>query len=167
MQESAHAGGLINRPAIAAAGTAAVVFASDQILKNIFSSYDFETTRILIPHIIETVQHQNFGIIANVPLPRWAIVVASLIVITFVLNAIRNAARRNDALSTIALGILLGGALGNLYDRVVFDYVFDWVLLLGRSAVNLADAAIVIGAGWYLMRYAKKRRNAPPISQAC
>jgi signal peptidase II len=163
MQESADPRGLINKPAIAAAITAAVVFGADQILKNIFSSYDFETPRVLIPHIIETIQHQNFGIIANVPLPRWMIVTASLIVITFVLNAIRITVRQKDLLGAIALGILLGGAFGNLYDRVVFDYVFDWVLLFGRSAVNLADASIVIGAGWYLLLIFKRkeqRKNA-------
>jgi signal peptidase II len=159
MQESADPRGLINKPAVTAAITAAVVFGADQISKNIFSSYDYETPRVLIPHIIETVQHQNFGIIANVPLPRWIIVAASLIVIAIVLNAIRIAARRNDVLAAIALGILLGGAFGNLYDRVIFDYVFDWVLLFGRSAVNLADAAIVTGAAWYLIRYAYKRKG--------
>ena len=49
----------------------------------------------------------------------------------------------------IALGMLLGGALGNAFDRLGYGYVVDWVLLrlpgIITNVSNFADHAIVIG----------------------
>lgn len=55
---------------------------------------------------------------------------------------------RGDPLLTLALGLLLGGALGNLIDRVRFGHVIDWVDT-GIGSVrwytwNIADAAISV-----------------------
>jgi signal peptidase II len=54
--------------------------------------------------------------------------------------------RRNHAVGAAALGVLIGGALGNFVDRLLFGYVFDWILLVGRSALNVADLCILLGA---------------------
>ena len=61
---------------------------------------------------------------------------------------------RNLYLS-IALGLLLGGAIGNLIDRFRFGYVVDWVDM-GIGDVrfwtfNVADSAITIGAGLLIL----------------
>ncbi len=53
-----------------------------------------------------------------------------------------------------ALALVLGGALGNLWDRVSEGSVVDFVDLYFRGwhwpAFNVADAAITLGAGWLL-----------------
>ncbi|MBB3102821.1 signal peptidase II [Azomonas macrocytogenes] len=51
----------------------------------------------------------------------------------------------------IALALVLGGALGNLYDRVVLGHVIDFILVHWQDrwrfpAFNIADTAITIGA---------------------
>ena len=50
----------------------------------------------------------------------------------------------------IALTLVLGGALGNLYDRVVLGYVVDFISVHYQQsyfpAFNLADSAITLGA---------------------
>ncbi len=52
--------------------------------------------------------------------------------------------------SGIALGLILGGALGNLYDRIRFSYVIDFlevrILHYHWPDFNVADSAIVVGA---------------------
>nr|WP_312508546.1 signal peptidase II [Pseudomonas luteola] len=57
---------------------------------------------------------------------------------------------RNDTWIAIALALILGGAIGNLYDRVVLGHVIDFVLIHWREhlfpAFNLADSAITVGA---------------------
>lgn len=58
---------------------------------------------------------------------------------------------RNDTWTAIALALILGGALGNLYDRMVLGHVIDFVLVHWRQewffpAFNLADSAICVGA---------------------
>ena len=50
----------------------------------------------------------------------------------------------------IAIALILGGALGNLYDRVVFGYVIDFLDFHWSGshfpAFNVADAALSVGA---------------------
>jgi len=50
----------------------------------------------------------------------------------------------------IALALVLGGALGNLYDRLVYGYVIDFIdWYVGDyhwPAFNIADASIFLGA---------------------
>lgn len=55
----------------------------------------------------------------------------------------------------IGLALILGGALGNLYDRMLAGYVIDFIsLYFGQyrfATFNIADAAISIGAGLLLL----------------
>lgn len=93
--------------------------------------------------LLTTVQHRNHGLIFNVPAPIWLILGVSAVVFILVLVFFyRKIAQWPIAL---ALGLLLGGALGNGYDRVVFGFVRDWILLFERSAFNIADMAIGTG----------------------
>ena len=58
---------------------------------------------------------------------------------------------RNDTWLAIALALVLGGALGNLYDRIAFGHVIDFILVHWQNrhyfpAFNFADSAICVGA---------------------
>jgi len=57
---------------------------------------------------------------------------------------------RQDLMLAVALMLILGGALGNLLDRVIFGYVIDFVDVHYRHwhwpAFNVADSAITLGA---------------------
>jgi lipoprotein signal peptidase len=55
----------------------------------------------------------------------------------------------------LALGLILGGTLGNLYDRVVFNGVRDflhWNYLFDWPVFNIADCCLVCGAGLLLLQ---------------
>ncbi|WP_157484825.1 signal peptidase II [Gilvimarinus polysaccharolyticus] len=58
-------------------------------------------------------------------------------------------------LEAMALGFVLGGALGNLYDRVMLGHVVDFIVVHYQDsyfpAFNLADAAICFGAFWLIV----------------
>ncbi len=73
------------------------------------------------------------------------VAVAASALILFLLR--RHAGERWFALG---LALILGGALGNLYDRVVLGHVVDFLLLHWRGwhypAFNVADSAITVGA---------------------
>lgn len=58
-----------------------------------------------------------------------------------------------SAVGAIGAGFLLGGALGNLLDRVIHGAVVDYVKLLfiDFPVFNLADACILLGAGLLVM----------------
>jgi signal peptidase II len=61
--------------------------------------------------------------------------------------------------------LILGGALGNLVDRVVHGHVIDFLLLhFGETVLfvfNLADAALTVGPVLLLLVYLRPRRAAP------
>lgn len=185
MQESPDAGGVRNEPVKtadhsriihsrgfpaqwAAVLGAAVVFCADRITKIVMRSVINEGgSRIQAANgpvrgdhgLISVVWHQNEGIIANLPVPMWVIVVVSVVILALVAHAVVTAIRQGRGWQALWLGVLIGGAMGNLYDRIVVGYVFDWILLFGRSAVNLADAGIVAGAVGYVVQAGRVTRH--------
>jgi signal peptidase II len=61
----------------------------------------------------------------------------------------------------VAVGLLAGGALGNLADRVREGAVTDYVDILSWPPFNLADVAIVAGVALLLLVYVVRPREAP------
>ncbi len=63
--------------------------------------------------------------------------------------------RRSHWLLGLGLGLILGGALGNLYDRLTLGYVVDFISVHWRGwyfpTFNLADSAISVGAACLLL----------------
>jgi signal peptidase II len=79
---------------------------------------------------------------------RWMLLVFSLLAAVAVLIALLKLGRRISA-TTIALALILGGALGNAYDRLRFGYVIDFlevhIVHYHWPDFNVADSAIVVG----------------------
>lgn len=61
---------------------------------------------------------------------------------------------RPGALVQIGMGLLLGGAIGNLVDRILFGKVTDFIYIqvINYPIFNLADSAIVVGVLLILIR---------------
>ena len=79
-------------------------------------------------------------------LGRWLLAIVALVVVGFLLVWLRQAGNR---LMAVAIGLIVGGALGNLIDRVRFGAVVDFIELHAAGyafyVFNVADAAISIG----------------------
>ena len=86
-----------------------------------------------------------------------------IIVLLFWLSRVRG------ALMAVALGLVIGGALGNVIDRLRFDGVVDFLYFhagsWGWPAFNLADAAICLGVAAILLDGLLSRRDAPRAIQ--
>ena len=54
-----------------------------------------------------------------------------------------------------ALGLILGGTIGNLIDRIFLGYVVDFINLKFWPVFNLADTATTIGLIWLIWIYRK------------
>ena len=60
----------------------------------------------------------------------------------------------------IALGLVLGGAISNLIDRLTFHAVFDFLDIHRWPVFNVADIAITIGGGLLFIYWLRVPRNA-------
>jgi signal peptidase II len=58
---------------------------------------------------------------------------------------------KEDKLMRISLAMQLGGALGNLIDRVVFGPVTDFISVMNFPVFNIADASITVGVGLLIL----------------
>jgi signal peptidase II len=125
--------------------TAIVVLTIDQLAKlAVRESIAPGETRSLLPGV-KLVDTRNRGIAFGLELgSHWLVtVLIALSLLVLLLYFARNSARPLLWLST---GMLLGGALGNVLDRIRAGSVTDFVKLpLGWPPFNLADAAITIG----------------------
>ena len=75
---------------------------------------------------------------------------------------------RNDTWLAIALALILGGALGNLYDRIAYGHVVDFILVHGQNrwyfpAFNFADSAICVGAVMLALDMFKSKKSGEPV----
>jgi signal peptidase II len=89
----------------------------------------------------------SFGLLrADSDIMRWGLVMLSLVISAIFVSWLRTASNR---LTGVALGLVIGGALGNVIDRIRFGAVADFFDFSGLGFVwvfNVADAAITVGA---------------------
>ena len=75
---------------------------------------------------------------------------------------------RNDTWLAIALALVLGGALGNLYDRIVIGHVIDFIFVHwkehGFPAFNVADSAITVGAIMLALDMFKSKKTGETVN---
>jgi signal peptidase II len=109
----------------------------------------------VIPHVFAISHVENpgaaFSLFNDSPSPervRWLLLIFSLVAAIAVLVALVKLGRRVTATS-VGLALILGGALGNAYDRLRFGYVIDFlevhIIHYHWPDFNVADSAIVVG----------------------
>lgn len=131
--------------AILVSSVAELALAGDLVLKHfLFGKTDLIENVSLFNGLVRFIEHRNYGISFNIPLPLLLTVLITLGVLAGALYYVTKKSERNLA-DLIGLGLLLGGALGNLVDRLWLGFVRDWLLLFGRSAINLADIFVLSG----------------------
>ncbi len=134
---------------------AAMIVVVDQIAKALLrSKLPLHDDLSIIPGVLSFTHVRNtgaaFGLLNAIDFPFKAALIA--IVAAAALVAIAAYAARlapGQKMARIGLALILGGAVGNLIDRVAFGYVLDFVDVYWRSyhfwAFNVADSAITIG----------------------
>lgn len=113
----------------------------------------------------------SFGMLrADSGFGRWALVALSFVISGVFVWWLRSAARKMTA---FALGLVIGGALGNVIDRIRFGAVADFLDFHGLFfpwVFNVADAAITVGAGLLLLDFVlhgeEKPSPAPATAEA-
>lgn len=133
------------------AGTAALVLALDVVSKLVVVARLSDHAPIrLLGGLLTLRLTRNAG--AAFGLAEGATILFSAVAVAVVVVIARAARRLGSTGWAVALGLVLGGALGNLSDRLLRDpgplrgRVVDWIELPHWPIFNLADTAIVCGA---------------------
>jgi len=135
----------------------ALVIIADRLSKNWVSAHIRLGGAIpVIDHILRISHWTNegaaFSMFANTASPnavRWALVAFTLFAALVVFLVLLRLGNR-ITLATVALALILGGALGNVHDRIVYGSVIDFIEVHIFSYhwpdFNVADSSVVTGA---------------------
>ena len=157
-------------PRLLLASIAGVALAADQITKAIaLGALDDGRSRPVIDGVLHWTLQRNpgaaFGIFQRAP------VLFTVLAIGIVIFILAIAPRVKDVLNAVALGLVLGGALGNLTDRLFRPpgpfrgRVIDFIDFRIWPTFNLADVAVVVGAGLLaIASFRADRRAERPAS---
>jgi len=133
-----------------------IVILLDQIIKYIVSKYIQPSQSIpIIKDIIHLTYIQNTGAGFGI-LKGWnaILIFVSLIIIGIILFYFDRIIKEKQIHIPIAL--ILGGAIGNLIDRVFLGHVIDFIDFRIWPAFNISDSCITIGALWLIVYFWRK-----------
>ena len=98
---------------------------------------------------------------------RWFFIILALVVIAILLAWLRRLPS-TDTMARLALVLILGGAAGNVIDRLVYGYVIDFIDVFYASwhwpTFNIADSAISVGAFLLILDAFLGRNNTASVS---
>lgn len=140
-----------------ALGISAFVVLADRITKHLVAQQlPFGQAHIVIPGVFRITDVHNTGAAFSMfaenasPATVRNILIAFSVVAVVVLFSMLMRVGRQLTLTSTALALILGGAFGNLYDRVRYHFVIDFLEVhiyhYHWPDFNVADSCIVIGA---------------------
>lgn len=146
----------------------ALIIVVDQVTKRVIdSAMQLHQTIELIPYFQLTYMRNQgaaFSFLSGAGgWQRWFFIGLAIVASVFIFVWLRklDPSRRREA---VAWALVLGGALGNLIDRILYGYVIDFLdVYVGDwhwPAFNVADSAITVGVALLLLDSFK----APPVA---
>ena len=140
---------------------ALVIFILDRAAKILVEAYlPLHQSLTIIPGFLDLAHTRNtgvaFGFFANSDsswMPHVLTLISGLALLTILVFSLRNSSRNRKL--QLGLMLVLGGAAGNLYDRLLYGYVIDFIEAYYRNyhwpTFNVADSSISIGIGLLLL----------------
>ncbi|MEK7665402.1 MAG: signal peptidase II [Patescibacteria group bacterium] len=99
---------------------------------------------------IDFALHKNYGIAFDLPVPLWVVIPLTVLVLVILVRELLRS--KHDFSRLTALSMVAAGAMGNLIDRIVYGFTVDYIILFGRSAINLEDVLILSGIVWLALQ---------------
>ena len=143
---------------------AIAAFALDQMTKKlVITSFMPGESRIVVPHLLKWTYERNvhgaFGLFGSNSVLLIAMAVVVLVVFWF---SFKDAALRSR-LVCVAFGMIVGGAIGNIVDRIHYGFVVDFIdfYKIWPNIFNVADSCITVGVIFLLLAsLGRTRRHA-------
>jgi signal peptidase II len=139
-------------------GVALIVFILDQLTKVLIMGYYQLGDSTHVTNFFNVVRAHNtgaaFSFLAGASgWQRWFFTAIGVAAALFIIWLLRSHA--GQKLFSLALALILGGAIGNVVDRLMHGYVVDFVQVHWRGwyfpAFNVADTAITVGAACLIL----------------
>lgn len=137
---------------------AVVVIILDQTSKAAITSHFVYGESLIVTSFFNLVLAHNTGAAFSFlsdagGLQRWLFSLIAVVASVWIVWLLRK--HQAEKLFSFALAFILGGALGNLIDRIAYGYVVDFLDFHAAgyhfAAFNVADAAITLGAGLLIL----------------
>lgn len=127
-------------------GSALVVLIADQLSKNyVLHAFMPGESKIAIPHLLWWTYIQNtrgaFGLFGDT---AWLLIAMAVVVLGIFWWAFRDLTGRS-MLARVAFGAIVGGAIGNIVDRLHYHFVVDFIDLRWWPVFNIADSCVTLG----------------------
>jgi len=144
-------------------GISTIVVALDLYTKHLVQQAFEYGEHLTINSFFDLVRYHNegaaFSFLANAGgWQKWFFTGVSIVAVVLITYLILK--NLQNKLFCLGLALVLGGAIGNLYDRITLGYVVDFLYLhyreLAWPAFNVADSAICVGVGLLLLDSFKK-----------
>ena len=135
-------------------GLALIVLIADQFTKVLILGYYQLGDSTYVTSFFNVVRAHNTGaafsfLAAQSGWQRWFFTAVGVAATIFIIWMLRSHA--GQKLFSFALALILGGAVGNVVDRLLYGYVVDFLQFHWAGwyfpAFNVADSAITVGAG--------------------
>lgn len=138
-----------------------ILFGADQLTKYLLTAslHSAGGTIVVIPDILTFIYSENtgasFGIFSDAP---WVIMIISIATCIALIVYLLIQKKKAHKFLRFSIIVLIAGAVGNIYDRLVFGYVRDFIdytfletwFNINFAICNVADIVLFIGAGMLL-----------------
>ena len=160
------------RPYLLLTGTVIVL---DQITKRLVAtSVELHDSREIVSGLLSLTHVRNrgaaFGFLSNADFPYQSILFSLLSLVALAAIAVYSfrlpSAQR---WAQLALALIMGGAVGNLIDRIAYGFVIDFVDVYWRGhhwpAFNVADSCISIGVAMLILDLLRSPAEQPAAAE--
>lgn len=137
-----------------AAFIAFIVFFLDQITKYLVLTY-LEKPFSVIGKFFQLSLYQNTGIAFSLNMPRVMVIVLTYILLFMGIYFAYRELNLKNKWAALFLGMVVGGAVGNLVDRMVHGSVVDFFAVAQYPVFNFADICITVGLFSIVLFYDK------------
>ncbi len=150
--------------ALAISVVAIVAFALDQYTKRLVQqSLLPNESRVAIPHLLRWTYERNyhgaFGLFGS----NATLLIAMAVVVLVLFWVSFREAAAHSRLVRLAFGLIVGGAIGNIVDRIHFGYVVDFIdfYRVWPNIFNIGDSCVTVGVALLLLSslLASRRRT--------
>lgn len=143
--------------------TALLAFFLDRISKMlIVNNFSYEMEKTIIKNFFSIIYVKNTGAAWSLfEGKQTLLIIISIIFLVFLISFIIK--EKPDKIDNLTYGLIIGGIIGNLYDRITLNYVIDFIAfnIFGYEfpVFNLADSFIVIGVIILIINLIRSEKN--------